>query len=114
MGTLHCMGIPGNGPDRDAEVAGAAVSIMPGVYGTDVAAVPGHDHLVATPGSGGDLNVAWEVVEVLFTDKKWVTHVTTEAQLDALVAAHKAIEVDLGFAFTCAVVPAATYSGARR
>ncbi len=109
VGTLNCMGVPGNCPDHDGEVAGAAVSIMPGVYGNDPTLVPGHDHLVSPPASGGDFNVAWEVVEVLFTNKAYVTHVTTEAQIDSLAAAHKAIEVDLGFAFTCAVVPATTY-----
>ncbi len=109
MGTLNCMGIPGTCPDHDAEVAGAAVSIMPSVYGTNVAAIPGHDHLVSAPGSGGDFNIAWEVHEILFTSAAAVTHITTEAQLDALLAAHKVIDVDLGFAFTCAVVPATTY-----
>ncbi len=109
VGTLNCMGVPGNCPDHDGEVAGAAVSIMPGVYGTDVSAVPGHDHLVAPPGSGGDFNIAWEVHEILFTSMAAVTHITTEAQLDELLAAHKVIDVDLGFAFTCAVVPATTY-----
>ena len=110
VGTLNCMGVPGNCPDHDGEVAGAAVQIMPGVYGNDPTVVPGHDHLVATPASGGDFNVAWEVVEVLFTDKAAVRHVTTEAQIDSLEAAHKAIEVDLGFALHWSVVSAAAYA----
>jgi len=110
VGTLNCMGVPGNCPDHDAEVAGAATSIMPSVYGTDPAAVPGHDHLVATPASGGDFNVAWEVIEVLFTNKAAAnTHLTTEAAIDAAVARGDAIEVDLGFAFHCSVVSAAAY-----
>ncbi len=109
VGTLNCMGVPGNCPDHDAEVAGAAVAIMPSVYGTNVAAVPGHDHLVSTPGSGGDFNIAWHVVEVLFTSAAYVTHITTEAQLDAMLAAHKVIEVSTPVTFTCAVVPAVTY-----
>jgi hypothetical protein len=83
---------------------------MPSVYGTDPAAVPGHDHLVATPASGGDFNVAWEVIEVLFTNKAAAnTHLTTEAAIDAAVARGDAIEVDLGFAFHCSVVSAAAY-----
>ena len=111
VGTLNCMGVPGNCPDHDAEVAGAATSIMPKVYGTDPTLVPGHDHLVATPASGGDFNVAWEVIEVLFTNKAaGNTHLTTEAQIDAAVARGDAIEVDLGFAFHCSVVSAATYA----
>jgi hypothetical protein len=110
VGTLNCMGVPGNCPDHDAEVAGAATSIMPSVYGTDPTLVPGHDHLVATPASGGDFNIAWEVIEVLFTNKvAGNTHLTTEAAIDAAVARGDAIEVDLGFAFHCSVVSATAY-----
>lgn len=43
---LNCMGVPGNCPDHDGAVAGAATAIMPNVYGNNPAAVPGHDHLV--------------------------------------------------------------------
>jgi hypothetical protein len=110
VGTLNCMGVPGNCPDHDFNVAAAATTIMPSVYGTDPTALPGHDHLVATPGSGGDFNVAWEVIEVLFTSTAAAnTHITTEAELDAAVARGDAIEVDLGFAFNCSVVPARVY-----
>ena len=111
VGTLNCMGVPGNCPDHDVEVATAATKIMPGVYGEDPTLVPGHDHLVAPPASGGDFNVAWEVIEVLFTNKAaGNTHITTEAQIDAAVARGDAIEVDLGFAFHCSVVSAAAYA----
>ncbi|MBI3751333.1 MAG: hypothetical protein HY263_06715, partial [Chloroflexi bacterium] len=41
--TLSCMGVPGNCPDHDGLIAGAATGIEPGVYGTDPSAVPGHD-----------------------------------------------------------------------
>lgn len=110
IGTLNCMGIPGNCPDHDAEVAGAATQIMPTVYGTDPSVLPGHDHLVSVPGGGGDFNVAWEVWEVLFTSRAAATeHLTTEAQVDAAIARHDAIKVDLGFAFNCSVVSAAVY-----
>jgi hypothetical protein len=110
VGTLNCMGVPGNCPDHDAEVAGAGTSIMPGVYGTDPTLVPGHDHLVAPPAGGGDFNVAWEVVEVLFTNSAAAnTHLTTEAAIEAAVASGDAIEVDLGFAFHCSVVAGSAY-----
>ena len=110
VGTLNCMGVPGNCPDHDGAVAGVATSIMPSVYGTDPSVVPGHDHLVAPPAGGGDFNVAWEVVEVLFTNNAAAnTHITTEAQIDAAIASGNAIEVDLGFAFHCAVVSGAGY-----
>lgn len=110
VGTMNCMGVPGNCPDHDGEVAGAATSIMPLVYGTNPLLVPGHDHLVAAPGSGGDFNVAWEVVEVLFTNKAaGNTHLTTDEAVDDAVARGDAIKVDLGFAFHCSVVAAAAY-----
>jgi hypothetical protein len=110
VGIMNCMGVPGNCPDHDGEVAGAATSIMPSVYGTDPTAVPGHDHLVAPPASGGDFNVAWEVVEVLFTNKAAAnTRLTTESAIEDAVDRGDAIEVDLGFAFNCSVVPAAVY-----
>jgi hypothetical protein len=107
---LNCMGIPGNCPDHDLEVAGAATTIMPSVYGHDPTLLPGHDHLVAPPASGGDFNVAWEVVEVLFTNKAAAnTRLTTEKAIEDAVKRGDAIEVDLGFAFNCSVVPATVY-----
>lgn len=110
VGTMNCMGVPGNCPDHDREVATAATGIMPLVYGTDPAAVPGHDHLVAPPASGGDFNVAWEVVEILFTNKAaGNTRLTTEEAVDNAIKRGDAIEVDLGFAFHCSVVAAAAY-----
>jgi hypothetical protein len=110
VGTMNCMGVPGNCPDHDIEVATAATTIMPLVYGTDPAAVPGHDHLVSGPASHGDFNVAWEVVEILFTNKAaGNTELTTEEAVDDAIKRGDAIEVDLGFAFHCSVVAAAAY-----
>ncbi len=108
VGTLNCMGVPGNCPDHDGIIAGAAMGIMPSVYGGGVI---GHDHLMAGPGSGGDFNIAWEPVLVLFTNGEAANeHITTLAQIDAALAAHNVIEVPLPFAtFHCSVVPAVTY-----
>lgn len=110
VGTMNCMGVPGNCPDHDGEVATVATTMMPSVYGTDPTAVPGHDHLVAPPASGGDFNVAWEVIEILFTNTAAAnTRLTTEAAVDDAITRGDAIEVDLGFAFHCSVVPARVY-----
>lgn len=107
---FNCAGVPGNCPDHDFEVASVATGMMSAVYGTNPNLVPGHDHLVATPGSGGDFNIAWEVVEVLFTSKAaGNTRLLTEDAIDDAVAHGKAVKVDLGFAFTCVVVPANLY-----
>lgn len=108
VGTLNCMGVPGNCPDHDGIIAGAAMGIMPGVYGGGVI---GHDHLMAGPGSGGDFNIAWEPVLVLFTSTAAANeHITTLAQIDAALARHDVIEVPIAPAtFHCSVVPAVVY-----
>jgi hypothetical protein len=111
VGTLNCMGVPGNCPDHDGAVAGAATSIMPAVYGTNPALVPGHDHLVGVASSHEDFNVAWEVIEVLFTNKAAANHhLTTLSAVDNAIASGDAIAVDLGFAFHCSVVSVAAYN----
>jgi hypothetical protein len=111
VGTLNCMGVPGNCPDHDGAIAGAAIAIMPGVYGTDPSAVLGHDHLVAPPASGGDFNIAWHVYLILFKSSAYANqHLTTLDAVNAALAAHQVIQVDSGIVFTCTVVPAAVYN----
>ncbi len=110
VGTLNCEGVPGNCPDHDGAVAGVATSVMPSVYGTDPSVLPGHDHIVDPPGAP-DFNVAWEVVEVLFTSNAAAnTHLTTDTAIDAAVANGDAIEIDLGFAFHCSVAPQSLFA----
>jgi hypothetical protein len=108
-GILNCMGIPGNCPDHDLKIATAATKIMPSVYGTDPSAVPGHDHLAGVPRTGGDFNVAWHVVLVLFTPRATLTHLTTLSQLDAAKASDSVVEVSSPTVFMCSVVPQTTY-----
>jgi len=108
--TLSCMGVPGNCPDHDGLIAGAATAIEPGVYGTDPAGVPGHDHLIGLANTGGDWNVAWHVFVILFTNAAaGNTHITTEAQLDAAISAGDALSIDSGIVFNCSAVPASLY-----
>jgi hypothetical protein len=112
-GHPNCEGVPGNCPDHDATLAGVAVENMPSVYGTDPTSVLGHDHIGDPPGKP-DFNVAWEVVEVLFTEQGMSdgainTRLTTDTAIQAAVDAGDAIEIDLGFAFNCSVVPASLY-----
>lgn len=111
VGTLNCMGVPGNCPDHDGAIAGAATTIMPGVYGTNPTKVIGHDHLMAPPASGGDFNIAWHVWLVLFTNPSYANeHITTLAQINADLASGHVMTFDSGIVFTCAVVPAAVYN----
>lgn len=108
--TLDCMGVPGNCPDHDGLIAGAATAIEPGVYGTDPAAVPGHDHLLGLANTGGDWNVAWHVWVILFTSSAAAnTHITTLSQLNTALDDGDAVSVDSGIVFNCAVVPASLY-----
>lgn len=106
---LNCMGVPGNCPDHDENMAEFATSHMPDVYGDDPYAVLGHDHVADGPGAP-DFNVAWEVVEVLFTNRDAAnTHLTTDQQIEDAVAAGDAVEYDRGFAFNCSVVSPVLY-----
>jgi len=116
--TLNCQDVPAeNCPDHGPAVAGLAQAPEPGVYGGGVI---GHDHLMAGPGSHGDFNVAWVPTLVLFTPGAAITHITTLAQLNALIASGDVITVPLdgtnGFpnlTFHCSVVTAAVYAQGR-
>jgi hypothetical protein len=107
--SLNCAHVPAdNCPDHGPEVAGAAMNIVPSVYGGGVV---GHDHLLGIASTGGDLNVLWEPVLVLFTNAPAATHrITTLAQIQAAEAAGDAFEVPLPqLDFHCSVVSAAAY-----
>jgi hypothetical protein len=107
-GVFNCMGVPGNCPDHDPTIAGVATSVMPGVYGTNAGAVPGHDHLVGVRPTG-DFNVPWHVYIELFTSNAAVSHITTLSDLKAAWSSGKVIELDSGITFVCAVVSQSSY-----
>ncbi|HET7465494.1 MAG TPA: hypothetical protein VFL29_02395 [Candidatus Dormibacteraeota bacterium] len=107
-GTFNCMGAPGNCPDHGGVIATVATSVMPSVYGTQPAAVPGHDHLVGMPHTG-DFNVPWHVYVELFTTQAAVSHITTLSGLQAAWASGALVELDTGITFACAVVSRGAY-----
>ena len=108
-GAFNCAGVPGNCPDHAGLAAGIAVANEPSVYGTDPGAVPGHDHVGDPPGKP-DFNIAWRVIEVVFTNSAAAnTRLTTDTAIKAAIAAGDAIPIDLGIAFNCNVVPASLY-----
>ena len=109
-GTFNCMGVPGNCPDHDGAIAGVATSVMPGVYGTNPGAVPGHDHLVGVAPTG-DFNVPWHVYVELFTSSAAVTHITTLSGLEAAWSSGSILELDSGVTFVCSVVSQNVYAG---
>ena len=108
VGTLNCQDVPvENCPDHGPAVAGIAEQAIPSVYGGGVV---GHDHLIAPPGHSGDFNINWMPVLVLFKTTAAVTHVTTEKQIEDLVAANLVMEIPLPPAtFHCSVVAVAVY-----
>jgi len=114
VGTLQCAHVPAdNCPDHGPAVAAGAAAANPSVYGPpDGSGVLGHDHLLAPPGSGGDFNIAWEPVLVVFTTAGAAnTHLTTLAQIDFAVSHGQAFEIKLPqLTFHCEVVPANLYA----
>ena len=118
VGTLNCQDQPTeNCPDHGPGVAFFAGLLEPGVYNTANGGVLGHDHLMAGPGSGGDFNVAWVPTLVLFTDIKYVTHITLLSQVNMLHQQGKVIIVPLdgtnntpNLTFHCSVVSGAVYA----
>ena len=79
--TLNCAHMPAdNCPDHGPAVAGAAMGMVPSVYGGGVL---GHDHLLGVASSGGDFNVIWEPTLVLFNQGAPIQHFTTLAEINA-------------------------------
>ena len=114
IGTVNCQHQPmDNCPDHGPLIAGLAEAVMPSVY---LGGVWGHDHLVsghpAPPPAGGDFNVAWLPVVILFTSKTAAAnHITTLTQLNAALASGQAIQIPLpGATFQCSPVPNVVFS----
>ncbi len=113
IGTVNCQHQPAdNCPNHGPELAGLAKSVVPAVYG---AGVWGHDHILSAPpvvpSSGGDFNIAWMPVAVLFTDPRFATdHITTLGQLNDAITAGQVMTIPLPAAtFQCSPVASAPY-----
>ncbi len=113
IGVVNCQHQPGdNCPDHGPELAGLAEAMVPAVYG---AGVWGHDHILAAPpappSAGGDFNVAWLPVAVLFTAPEFASnHITTLAQLNDAITARQVMTIPLPAAtFHCSAVASAPY-----
>jgi hypothetical protein len=108
--TLNCQHVPvENCPDHGDLVAGAAQAIMPSVY---AGGVLGHDHLVGIASTGGDWNVLWEPVLVLFTNATAANeHLITLDQINAALAADDVTEIPVpSLTFHCSAVSAKAYT----
>ena len=118
VGTLNCQDTTAitveNCPDHGPAVAGAAmhISTVSGFGAVYAGGVLGHDHLVGIASTGGDFNINWEPVLVLFTNSTVANsdHVTTLAEINRLVSNGDAIEVPVPpLTFHCSAVSAAVY-----
>lgn len=115
VGTVNCQHQPmDNCADHGPLVAAIAEGLTPLSPGEPSVYPPGgvwgHDHLVAAPGSGGDFNILWEPIEILFKPGTPITHITTLAQLQPLMDRHMVDVIELPPAtFHCSVVPAGPY-----
>ncbi|HYL14999.1 MAG TPA: hypothetical protein VEV41_18300 [Terriglobales bacterium] len=114
IGTVSCQHQPmDNCPDHGPAIAGLAEAAVPAVYS---GGVWGHDHILSAPPSpppsGGDFNVAWLPVAVLFTSPAAASnHITTLSQLNAAIAAGEVTQIPLPAAtFHCSTVAATVYN----
>jgi hypothetical protein len=108
--TLDCIHVGAdNCPDHGPLVAGGVEAALPSVYGNGVL---GHDHLLGLAKTGGDFNVIWEPVLVLFTSVAASDeHVTTLQQINQLQQSHDVVLVPMpALDFHCSVVSAAAYN----
>ena len=103
-----------NCPDHGPGVAAAAqgISAANGFGSVYANGVQGHDHLVGIASTGGDFNILWEPVLILFTNSAASTeHVTTLSRITTLLGRGDVIEVPLPqLTFHCASVSAAVYN----
>ena len=90
VGTLQCTdAVPAlkqveNCPDHGPAIAAAIGGSGNSVYASGVL---GHDDLMAPPASGGDFNIAWEPILVVFIDPAAAQpRVTTLAEIVALLS----------------------------
>jgi hypothetical protein len=107
VGTMNCQHQPeDNCPSHGPALAGLAELEEPGVYGDHILAAP-----PSPPRSGGDFNIAWLPVIVLFTNTTAAnTHVTTLDQLNTELADQNVEEIPLpSSTFQCSIVPPVTY-----
>lgn len=113
IGTVNCAHQPAdNCPDHGPALSGLAEATVPSVYG---AGVWGHDHLASVPTApklaGGEFNVDWLPVAVMFNTPEAVTHITTLNQLNNARAHGLITEIPLpGATFHGSPVSAAVYA----
>jgi hypothetical protein len=105
---LNCAHLPeDNCADHGNAVAGGAEAFAQALDNHLYAGgVAGHDHLVGKASTGGDFNVIWEPILVIFNDPSKVHHITTLTDLqNSNVSELPLPQLD----FNCAIVSGAAY-----
>jgi hypothetical protein len=106
---LNCVHLPAdNCADHGNAVAGGAEGFAQAIGSTVYAGgVAGHDHLIGVASTGGDFNVIWEPVLVVFNHAAAVHRITTLSDLNSSDVSELPLpQLD----FNCAVVSAAAYN----
>ena len=97
------------------ELSGTSAACEAFNQGKPCSPVEGHDHIVGTPFTGGDFNVAWHKVLVVFTakgfqNKAYNTRITTVNQLEGLLSEGYIKTMDVpSSSFNCNLVPETRY-----
>jgi hypothetical protein len=108
---LNCVHLPmDNFPDHGNAVAGGAEGFALSVGSTvyqDAGGVAGHDHLIGVASTGGDFNVIWEPVIVVFNNAKAVHRITTLIDLKSSDVSELPLP---SLDFHCSVVSAAAFN----
>jgi hypothetical protein len=102
-----------NYDSNPADLAGTSKACTDFNVGKPCAVYKGHDHLVGVPSTGGNFNVAWHVIFVLFTSQGFTdgainTRIKTLDEIDALLASGDAVQVQRR-GFNCQIVPQTVY-----
>lgn len=113
----HLNVLPFNDPDYDSDAAaqnGTDPACIDFNGGNPCSRYEGHDHLAGIASAGGDFNVSWSVVLVIFTHQGFQdgainTRVTTLSQLQSLLANGDAIPLPTPIVFYCASTSQQTY-----
>jgi hypothetical protein len=108
---LNCAHLPeDNCPDHGNAVAGGAEGFAQAIGSTvysDAGGVAGHDHLIGIASTGGDFNVIWEPVIVIFNNAAAVHRITTLSDLESSDVSQAPLpQLD----FHCSAVSAASYN----
>jgi hypothetical protein len=104
-------------PNASSIPAGVLNCTIANCNHAQIPGMKGHDHLVGIASTGGDYNVDWHVVGVMFTakgvsDGAMNSRILTLVQLNAAISNSDVFTFDTGIYFNCSAVSASIYQNA--